>query len=128
MKDEREVAVIGTRARGTLNDSMYAWSNFNGVFSSRANVVGGMSFVHAPWSNRVVAASESAVAIMLAMGALGEIIELEVEFQSEGVGEGRQAGSLRDFLYLGAGDGDDDRRGRFSFPTFIGGEPVGFLG
>jgi hypothetical protein len=106
---------------------MHAWSTFNRVFPGRANVVGGKVFVCTPSANRVVGASEGVVAIVLASGALGKVIEPEAAFQSEGGGEGRQAGSLSDVLCLGAGDGDDDGGGGFSFATFIGGEPAGFL-
>jgi len=85
-------------------------------------------FASAPSTNRVVGASESVVAIVLAAGALGKVIETEATFQAEGGGEGRQARSLSDVLCLGTGDGDDDGGSRFSFATFVGGEPAGFLG
>ena len=85
-------------------------------------------FASAPSTNGVVGASESVVAIVLAACTLGEVIETEAAFQTEGGGEGRQARSLSDVLCLGAGDGDDDGGSRFSFATFIGGEPAGFLG
>ena len=85
-------------------------------------------FACAPSTDRVVGASEGMVAIVLAAGALGEVVETEAAFQTEGGGEGRQVGSLSDVLCLGAGNGDDDGRGRFPFATFIGGEPAGFLG
>jgi hypothetical protein len=67
------------------------------------------------------------VAIMLAAGALGEVVEAEAAFQPEGGGEGRQASSLGDFLCLRTGDRDDDGRGWFPFATFVGGEPSGLL-
>ena len=85
-------------------------------------------FACAPSTDRVIGAAEGMVAIVLAAGALGKGIETEATFQAEGGGEGRQARSLSDVLCLGAGDGDDDGRGRFPFATFIGGEPAGFLG
>jgi hypothetical protein len=68
-------------------------------------------FACAPSTDRVVGATEGMVAIVLASGALGEVIETEAAFQSEGGGEGRQARSLGDVLCLGAGNGDDDGRG-----------------
>jgi hypothetical protein len=107
---------------------VHAWPTFNRVFSGRANVVGGKVFVRAPSADGVVGASKGVVAIMLAAGALGEVIEPEAAFQSIGGGEGRQAGSLSDVLCLWAGDGDDDGGGRFSFTAFVGGKPAGFLG
>jgi hypothetical protein len=67
------------------------------------------------------------VAIVLAAGALGKVIETEAAFQTVGGRKGRQAWSLSDVLCLGAGDGDDDGRGRFPFATFVRGEPAGFL-
>jgi hypothetical protein len=67
------------------------------------------------------------VAIMLATGALGEMIEPEAAFQSKGGGEGRQARSLSNVLCPGAGDGNNDGGGRFSFAAFVRGEPAGFL-
>jgi hypothetical protein len=85
-------------------------------------------FACAPATDRVIGAAEGVVAIVLAAGALGEVVEAEAAFQTVGGGEGRQARSLGDVLCLGAGDGDDDGRGRFPFATFIGGEPAGFLG
>jgi hypothetical protein len=90
-------------------------------------VVGGEVLIRTPAANRVVGASEGVVAIVLASGALGEVIEAEAAFQSVGGGKGRQARSLSDVLCLRTGDGDDDGGGRFSFATFIGGEPAGFL-
>ena len=84
-------------------------------------------FVRAPSANRVIGASKGVVAIVLASGALGEVIEAEAAFQSEGGREGRQARSLSDVLCLGTGDRDDDGGGRFSFVTFVRGEPTGFL-
>ena len=85
-------------------------------------------FAGAPSTDRVVGASEGVVAILLAAGALGKVIEAEAAFQSEGSGKGRQARSLCDVLCFRAGDGDDDGGSRFSFATFIGCEPAGFLG
>jgi hypothetical protein len=84
-------------------------------------------FACAPATDRVIGAAEGVVAIVLAAGALGEVVEAEAAFQTVGGGEGRQARSLSDVLCLGAGDGDDDGRGRFPFATFVGGEPAGFL-
>jgi hypothetical protein len=84
-------------------------------------------FACTPSTDRVIGAAKGVVAIMLAAGALGEVIEAKTAFQSEGGGEGRQARSLGNVLCLGAGDGDDDGRGGFSFATFIGSEPSGFL-
>ena len=102
------MGVVGTRARGTLNDSVHAWSTFNGVFFGRAGVVRGEVFVRAPMADRVVGAAEGVVAIVLASGALGEVVETKTAFQAEGGGKGRQARSLGDVLCFGAGDGDDD--------------------
>jgi hypothetical protein len=84
-------------------------------------------FVRAPSANWVIGATKGVVAIVLAAGALGEVIEAEAAFQSEGGGKGRQARSLSDILCLRAGDGDDDGGGRFPYATFVGGEPAGFL-
>ena len=67
------------------------------------------------------------MAIVLATGALGEVIETEATFQSIGGGKGGQARSFCDILGLWTGDGDDDGRGRCPFATFVGGEPSGFL-
>jgi hypothetical protein len=90
-------------------------------------MVGGDVFVGAPSTDRVIGAAEGMVAIVLAAGALGKMIEAEAAFQSEGGREGRQARSLSDVLCLEAGDGDDDRGGRLPFASFIRGEPAGFL-
>ena len=68
-------------------------------------------FASAPSTNRVVGASESVVAIVLASGALGKVIETEAAFQSVGSGKGRQARSLGNVLCLWAGNRDDDGRG-----------------
>ena len=84
-------------------------------------------FAGAPSTDGIVGASEGVVAIVLAAGALGKVVETEAAFQTEGGGEGRQARSLSDILCLRTGDGDDDGRGRFPFATFVGGEPAGFL-
>jgi hypothetical protein len=118
---------VGTRARGALNDSVHAWSTFNGIFPGRADVVRGKVFACAPSADWIVGASESVVAIVLAACALSEVVETEVAFQAIGGREGRQARSLSDVLCLGAGDGDDDGRGGFPFATFVGGEPAGVL-
>jgi hypothetical protein len=84
-------------------------------------------FACAPATDGVIGAAEGVVAEVLAAGALGEVIETEAAFQTVGGRKGRQARSLGDVLCLGAGDGDDDGRGRFPFATFVGGEPAGFL-
>ena len=85
-------------------------------------------FACAPSTNGVIGASEGVVAKVLASGALGKVIEAEAAFQSEGGRKGRQARSLSDVLCLRTGNGDDDGGSRFSFATFIEGEPAGFLG
>jgi hypothetical protein len=90
-------------------------------------VIGRKVFACAPSADRVIGAAEGVVAIMLAAGALSEVVEAEAAFQSIGGGEGRQARSLSNVLCLGAGDGNDDGRGRFALPAFVGGEPAGFL-
>jgi hypothetical protein len=90
-------------------------------------VIGGKVFACAPSTDRVIGASEGVVAIVLAAGALGEVVEAKTAFQSVGGGESRQARFLSDVLCFGAGDGDDDGRSGFAFPTFVGGEPAGFL-
>ena len=76
-------------------------------------------FTRAPSADRVIGAAEGVVAKVLATGALGEVIETKATFQSKGRREGRQARSLCDVLCLGTSNGDDDRRGRFPFTTFI---------
>ena len=68
-------------------------------------------FASAPLTDRVVGASKSVVAIVLAAGALGKVVETEAAFQTEGGGKGRQARSLGNVLCLWAGDRDDDGRG-----------------
>ena len=84
-------------------------------------------FAGAPSTDGVIGAAKGVVAIVLATGALGEVVEAEAAFQTEGSGEGRQARSLCNVLSLGTGDGYDDRRGRFPFASFVRGEPAGFL-
>ena len=84
-------------------------------------------FACAPSTNWVVGAAEGVVAIMLAVGTLGEVVEMKTAFQPKGGRKGRQAGSLCDVLCLGASNGDDDGRGRFPFAAFVGGGPSGFL-
>jgi hypothetical protein len=74
-------------------------------------MVRGKVFACAPSTDWVIGASKGVVAIMLAACALGEVVETEVTFQAIGGGEGRQARSLSNILYLGAGDGDDNGRG-----------------
>ncbi len=84
-------------------------------------------FAGTPSTGGVIGAAEGMVAEVLTTGALGKVVEAEAAFQTIGGGEGRQARSLCNVLCLGAGDGDDDGRGRFPFATFVGGEPAGFL-
>ena len=79
-----KAGVVVARARSTLNNRVRAWSSFNGVFSGRANVKGGKMFACALSTNRFVGAAEGVVAIVLAAGALGEMIETEAAFQSKG--------------------------------------------
>jgi hypothetical protein len=106
---------------------VHAWSTFNRVFTGWANVVGGEVFVRTPLPDGIIGTVEGMVAKALAAGPLGQVVEAEVAFQSEGGGEGRQAGFLGDVLSLGAGDRDDNRGCRFSFTTFIKSEPAAFL-
>ena len=68
-------------------------------------------FACAPSTNRVVGAAEGVVAIMLAAGTLGKVVETKTEFQPKGGRKGRQAGSLCDVLGLWTGDGNDYGRG-----------------
>ena len=68
-------------------------------------------FACTPSTDRVIGATEGMVAIVLASGALGKVIETEAAFQSVGSGKGRQARSLGNVLCLWAGDRDDDGRG-----------------
>ena len=84
-------------------------------------------FAGAPSTDGVIFAAKGGVAIVLATGALGEVVEVEAAIQAKGGGEGRQAGSLCNVLSLGTGDGYDDGRGRFPFTTFVRSEPAGFL-
>jgi len=75
-----KAGVVVARARSTLNNRMRAWSSFNGVFSGRANVNGGEMFACAPSTNRVIGAAEGVVAIVLAAGALGKVVEAKTAF------------------------------------------------
>ena len=84
-------------------------------------------FVSAPSTNRVIGAADGMMAVVLTAGTLSEVIEVEAAFQSVGGREGRQARSLFNVLCPWAGDGNDDRRGRFPFTGIVGGEPAGFL-
>jgi hypothetical protein len=84
-------------------------------------------FTCTPSTYGVIGATESVVAKVLAACALGKEVEAQAAFQAKGGRVGRQARSLCDVLCLGTGDGDDDGGGGFSFPTFIGCEPTGFL-
>ena len=68
-------------------------------------------FACTPSTDRVIGATKGIVAIVLASGALGKVIETEAAFQSIDGGEGRQARSLGNVLCLWAGDRDDDGRG-----------------
>jgi hypothetical protein len=67
-------------------------------------VVRGKLFTCAPLANWIIGASEGVMAIVLAVYALGEVVEMEVVFQAIGGREGRQVGSLCDVLCLGASD------------------------
>ena len=68
-------------------------------------------FACAPSTNSVISAAEGVVAIVLATGALGEVVETKTEFQPKGGRKGRQAGSLCDVLGLWTGNVDDYGRG-----------------
>jgi hypothetical protein len=102
---------LGTRARGILNDSVYAWSTFNSVFPGWAGIVRGKVYACTPSADWVIGVSKGVVAIVLAACTLGEVVEMEVAFQAIVGREGRQARSLSNVLCLGTGDGDDDGRG-----------------
>ena len=54
----------------------------------------------------------------LTAATLGEFVEAEVPFNMVGGGESRQAGAGGDFVGFDAGDGYDNRGGRFAFATF----------
>ena len=84
-------------------------------------------FACTPATDWVIGAAEGVVAIVLAAGALSEVVETEAVFQAVGGRDGRQARSLCNVLCLGAGDGDNDGRGQFPFAMIIRGEPMGFL-
>lgn len=55
-----------------------------------------------------VGALEGVVAELLAVTALGGMVEAQAAFQSEGGGKGREAWELSKVLCLGAGNGDND--------------------
>ena len=114
-----KAGVVVAGARSTLNNRMRAWSSFNGIFSGRADVSGGEMFACAPSTNGVIGAAEGVVAIMLAAGALGEVVETKTAFQPKGGRKGRQAGSLCDVLGLWTGNGNNNGRGRFPFTMFV---------
>jgi hypothetical protein len=84
-------------------------------------------FAYVPSTDRVIGAAKGVVALILASGALSEVIEMEGVFQAVGCRKGRQARSIGDVLCLEAIDRDDDGRGRFHIVTYVGGEPVGLL-
>ena len=106
-----KAGVVVAGARSTLNNRMRAWSSFNGIFSGRANVNRGYMFACAPSTNWVVGAVEGVVAIVLAAGTLGKVVEAKTVFQPKAGRKGRQAGSLCNVLSLWTGDGDDYGRG-----------------
>ena len=59
-------------------------------------------------TDRRVGALYGVVAKLLAVGALGVLVEAKVSLQLEGGGEGRQARCGGEVLCLGASDGVDD--------------------
>ena len=62
----------------------------------------------APATNRRVGALQGMMTKLLAVGALGVLVEGKVSLQLEGGGEGSQACCGGKVLCLGASDGDDD--------------------
>jgi hypothetical protein len=58
-------------------------------------------FACAPATDGVIGAAEGVVALVLAAGALSEVVVAEAAFQTVGGGTGRKARSLSDVLCLG---------------------------
>ena len=81
----------------------------------------------APATDRRVGALQGVMAKLLAVGALGVLVEAKVSFQLEGGGEGRQARRGGKVLCLGACDGDDDGGHTFVGATVVRCEPSGSL-
>ena len=74
----------------------------------------------APATNWRVGALQGRMTKLLAVGALGVLVEAKVSLQLEGGGEGRQACSGGKVLCLRAGDGDDDTGDAFVGMTNTG--------
>ena len=91
-----------------------------GVFPSRV-------WFSAPAAGSRVDAFQGVVAKLLAVVALGSLVEAEATFQTVGGGKGRQAGLLSKVLCFWAGDGDDNGGGSLACSLGIRGEPSGLL-
>ena len=72
-----------------------------------------------PAAGCATGALESVVAKLLAVEALGVLVETQAAFGTEGGGEGREACELSNVLSLGAGSGDDNGRSFFVLSLFI---------
>ena len=81
----------------------------------------------APATDWRVGALLGMMAILLAVGALGVLVEAEVSLQLEGSGKGGQACRGSKVLYLGACDGDDDSGYAFVGATIVRCETSGPL-
>jgi hypothetical protein len=71
---------MGTRARSTLNNNVYAWSTFNSILPGWAGMVRGKVFACALSADWVIGTSKGLVARVLAVCALGEMVEMEAAF------------------------------------------------
>ena len=82
----------------------------------------------APTAVRSIGALEGVMAKLLAVGTLGEAVEVEVTLHTEGGGKGRQAWQRGQILGPGASKGDDGSGNAFGGATVVRGKPPGLPG
>ena len=118
---------MGTDTAGALRRGVRAKAALIATGGGGAGMLPGGVKGGAPATDRWVGALQGMMAKLLAVGALGVLVEAKVSLQLECGGEGRQARCRGKVLCLGAGDGDDDSGHAFIGATVIRCEASGSL-
>ena len=124
---EGGVCIVGTGTAGALRRGVRARAALIATGGGGAGMLQGRVKGGAPATDRWVGALQGMMAKLLAVGALGVLVEAKVSLQLECGGEGRQVRCGGKVLFLGAGDGDNDSGHAFIGTAVVRCEPSGSL-
>ena len=121
------MCIVGTGTAGAVRRGVRAKAALIATGGGGAGMLSGGMKGDAPATDRQVGALQGMMAKLLAVGALGVLIEAKLSLQLEYGGEARQARCGGKVLFLGAGDGDHDSGHAFIGAAVVRCEPSGSL-